>query len=161
VGVGLAFAGLVCMSSPGGWRLDMGLGEWLTVACAGVLAAQIVLIGHVAPGKDAHRLAFVQLVVAALFCLGGMAVFAEPLPAPSGMFVACALGLGAVSAFIQVAMNWAQKTVPPTRAAVLYALQPVWAGVIGYAIGERMSAIALVGAALILMSMVTPARERP
>jgi drug/metabolite transporter (DMT)-like permease len=46
-----------------------------------------------------------------------------------------AVGLGLASAVIQVAMNWAQKSVSPTRATLIYAGEPVWAGVIGRASG--------------------------
>ena len=38
--------------------------------------------------------------------------------------------------FNQVMMCWAQKFVSPTRAVLIYTLEPVFAGIIGYAIGE-------------------------
>jgi drug/metabolite transporter (DMT)-like permease len=41
-----------------------------------------------------------------------------------------------------------------TRAALVYALEPVWAGMFGYLVGERLSAAALVGCGLILMGIV-------
>ena len=58
------------------------------------------------------------------------------------------------SAFIQAAMNWAQKTVSPARATVIYTLEPVWAGLFGRLAGERMSALGLFGAVLILLSVL-------
>jgi len=65
-----------------------------------------------------------------------------------------ALGLGAASAAIQVAMNWAQKSVSPTRATLIYAGEPVWAGIVGRLAGERLPAIALVGAGLIVAAVI-------
>ena len=64
------------------------------------------------------------------------------------------LGLGAMSAAIQVAMNWAQKSVSPTRATLIYAGEPVWAGIVGRIAGERLPAIALVGAGLIVAAVI-------
>jgi drug/metabolite transporter (DMT)-like permease len=45
--------------------------------------------------------------------------------------VVVALGLGIFSAIIQVTMNWAQRSVSPTRATVIYTGEPVWAGIFG------------------------------
>jgi len=55
---------------------------------------------------------------------------------------------------IQVAMNWAQRTVSPTRATVIYAGEPVWAGIFGRLAGERLPGIALLGAALIVAGVI-------
>ena len=45
--------------------------------------------------------------------------------------IVVALGLGIFSAIIQVTMNWAQRSVSPTRATVIYTGEPVWAGIFG------------------------------
>lgn len=62
-------------------------------------------------------------------------------------------------------MNWAQKSVSPTRATIIYAGEPVWAAVIGRIAGERLPLAALIGGALvvlgILASELTPVRRRP
>ena len=41
------------------------------------------------------------------------------------------VALGLASALIQFVMNWAQRMVDPTRAAIIYAGEPVWAGLFG------------------------------
>ena len=64
------------------------------------------------------------------------------------------MGLGAASAVIQVAMNWAQKSVSPTRATLIYAGEPVWAGIAGRLAGERLPGIALLGAVLIVAAVI-------
>jgi drug/metabolite transporter (DMT)-like permease len=51
-------------------------------------------------------------------------------------------------------MNWAQKSVSPTRATLIYAGEPVWAGIAGRLAGERLPAIALVGAGLIVAAVI-------
>jgi len=65
-----------------------------------------------------------------------------------------ALGLGAASALNQVTMNWAQRSVSPTRATVIYTGEPVWAGIFGRLAGERLPLLALVGAAFIVAGVL-------
>ena len=50
--------------------------------------------------------------------------------------------------------NWAQKSVSPTRATLIYAGEPVWAGVIGRIAGERFPPMAMVGAVLIVAAVI-------
>lgn len=59
-----------------------------------------------------------------------------------------------MSAIIQLAMNWAQKSISPTRATLIYAGEPVWAGIVGRLAGEHLSPLALLGGALILIGIV-------
>lgn len=49
------------------------------------------------------------------------------MPPMSTGLIVVALGLGIFSAIIQVTMNWAQRSVSPTRATVIYTGEPVWA----------------------------------
>ena len=51
-------------------------------------------------------------------------------------------------------MNWAQQSVSPTRATLIYAGEPVWAGIAGRLAGERLPGIALLGAALIVAAVI-------
>ena len=57
-------------------------------------------------------------------------------------------------ALIQFVMNWAQRVVDPSRAAIIYAGEPVWAGVIGRIAGERLPLIALFGGALVVLGVL-------
>jgi drug/metabolite transporter (DMT)-like permease len=51
-------------------------------------------------------------------------------------------------------MNWAQRSVSPTRATVIYAGEPVWAGLVGRIAGERLPGVALLGCALIVLGVL-------
>lgn len=154
LGIGLAFAGLVLLSGPNGASLNLSPGEIATVVSAIAIAAEIILISAYAGKVDVRRVTVVQLATASLLSFLMVVPTAEPLPKFSWLLVISAMGLGAASAAIQVAMNWAQKTVSPTRATVIYAGEPVWAGVAGRLAGERLPAIALVGAALIVAGVI-------
>ena len=76
------------------------------------------------------------------------------MPAFSRLWAGAAIGLGLASAVIQLTMNWAQKSVSPTRATVIYAGEPVWGGIVGRLAGDRLPALALVGAALIVAGVL-------
>jgi drug/metabolite transporter (DMT)-like permease len=51
-------------------------------------------------------------------------------------------------------MNWAQRVVDPSRAAIIYAGEPVWAGIIGRIAGERLPVTALFGGALVVLGVL-------
>jgi drug/metabolite transporter (DMT)-like permease len=72
--------------------------------------------------------------------------------------VVVALGLGIFSAIIQVTMNWAQRSVSPTRATVIYTGEPVWADFRPH--GRRaLPLLALVGAAFIVAGVLVSERK--
>ena len=72
----------------------------------------------------------------------------------SWILVAITVGLGLASAFIQMVMNWAQRFVDPAQAAIIYAGEPVWAGIFGRIAGERLPFIALLGGALVVFAVI-------
>ncbi|WP_445500928.1 DMT family transporter [Microvirga sp. G4-2] len=160
-GIAFAFVGLALLAGPDGTSIGLGLGELLTLLCAVAISAEIILIGGFAGKVDARRVTVVQLATTSLLALGLMAPLGEPLPEPSWLLILSAVGLGLASAGIQLAMNWAQKTVSPTRATVIYAGEPVWAGIVGRLYGERLPAAALIGAALIVAGVIVSEMKLP
>ena len=76
--------------------------------------------------------------------------FDAPVPPPPEVLVA-ALYLGLIpSALCGYLQTIAQKTVPPSSAAVVYATDPLWAAFFAYfALHERLGPAGLAGAALI------------
>ncbi|OUD86932.1 EamA-like transporter family protein [Clavibacter michiganensis subsp. michiganensis] len=96
----------------------------------------------------------VQLLVAGALSLACMPLAGEAIPAFSWVWLVAAVALGASSCLIQLTMNWAQRSVSPTRATIIYAGEPVWAGLIGRVAGERLPALAILGAALIVAGTV-------
>ena len=47
-----------------------------------------------------------------------------------------------------------QRSVSPTRATLIYAGEPVWAGIIGRIAGDRLPPLALAGGLLIVAAMI-------
>ncbi|AZH80164.1 MULTISPECIES: DMT family transporter [Microbacterium] len=154
VGAGLAFVGLLLIAGPDAFALSLGAGEIATMISTLPIAAEIILISVFAGRIDLGRITVIQLLTAGVLGLLTMPVVGEGVPEFSWIWVGCAVGLGAASCLIQLTMNWAQKSVSPTRATVIYAGEPVWAGVIGRIAGERLPATALLGGALVVLGIL-------
>lgn len=155
IGINLAFLGLVLLAGPEALQIGLGVGEIATLVGAIAIAAEIILISRFANRVDSKRITVAQLLACGLFALVFAVVSGEALPNVSdGLWIACALGLAVASAVIQFTMNWAQKAVSPTKATLIYAGEPVWAGVVGRIAGERLPALAILGGAFIVLGVI-------
>lgn len=154
IGIVLAFIGLILLAGPDDNLLALGKGEIITLVGAVAIAAEIILISAWAGKVDVKRVTVVQLATASLVAFLAMIPAGESVPPISSGLVIVALGLGIFSAIIQVTMNWAQRSVSPTRATVIYTGEPVWAGIFGRLAGERLPLLALVGAAFIIAGVL-------
>ncbi|MER1978059.1 DMT family transporter [Pseudocitrobacter faecalis] len=153
-GIVLAFIGLIFLAGPNGDLLALGQGELITLASAVAIAAEIILISAWAGKVDVRRVTVVQLATASIVAFAMMVPAGESVPPVSSGLLIVALGLGIFSAIIQVTMNWAQRSVSPTRATVIYTGEPVWAGIFGRLAGERLPVLALLGAAFIVAGVL-------
>jgi len=154
VGAGLAFLGLLLIAGPDAFALTLGSGEILTMISTLPIAAEIILISVFAGRIDLGRITIIQLLTAGVLGLLTMPVVGEGVPEFSWIWVGCAVGLGAASCIIQLTMNWAQKSISPTRATIIYAGEPVWAAAIGRIAGERLPVTALIGGALVVLGIL-------
>ena len=149
-GIALALVGLFLLNDA---TLALGRGEALTLGCALAFGVQIVMLAELAPKHDTHRLNSVQLGVVAVGCLvpglfmGGydFTLQAWWAAAYTGVF-ASAVAFGC--------MVWAQQWVGPSRTALLLMLEPVFAGIAGYLVGDRLGALGIAGALLILAGIL-------
>ncbi|KAA5724082.1 EamA/RhaT family transporter, partial [Acinetobacter baumannii] len=80
----------------------------------------------------------IQLGDASLLSITNMPIQGEhTIPAFSLPLILIAVALVLASALIQFVMKWAQRVVDTSRAAIIYAGEPVCAGIIGRIAGER------------------------
>lgn len=154
IGIVLAFSGLLLLAGPEGNTLTFNVGETATLLSTLAIAAEIILISASAGKVDVKRVTVVQLAVASLMAFLLMLPNGESVPPLTPYLLCSAVGLGLASAVIQVTMNWAQRSVSPTRATVIYSGEPVWAGLVGRIAGERLPAVALLGGALIVVGVL-------
>ena len=161
IGVGAAFAGLVLMTVPSGegaladWS-SVNRGDLLTLACAAAFTFHIIFLGRATKRNRFEPIAFLQIAVAAALMIGTIPFVEEPRIAWSAR-VLWAIGitgvLGTAAAFTIQA--WAQQFTPPTHTVLIFALEPVFAMLTSYVVlGERMTARATAGAALILAGVL-------
>ena len=132
VGVGVATVGLYLLT---GAQLALDAGELATLLGAALFAVWIVY-----QGEYAHRLhpipfTTVQLVVIAVLCLPPTAAQGVGRLTGLALFAAAFTGVAcsAVALSLQV---WGQRRIPPSRTALILLLEPVFAGIAGYASGS-------------------------
>lgn len=136
--------------------LEIHLGDLLVLVCAVFTALHIVVLSEVSKKVEASVLAFVQVAIVGIFSL--IWSFMDKgfqMPA-SGSVISAILVIGVVGTaaayFIQTK---AQMTSPPERIALILVLEPVFGGFFGYFLGgDRLGAVNLVGACLIVAGMV-------
>lgn len=150
----LAFAGLILISGAAGLSLSFDRGQWLTLAGALGAAFEIVLIGRSSLSADPRRIAIVQLATVGVISLAVEAVRGGSMFSLAPFPLAAMLGMGLATAFVLVAQNWAQRTVPANRATLIYALEPVWAALVGAVFGELYTTTQIIGGMLIVASVV-------
>ncbi|PHI96666.1 hypothetical protein BG621_02590 [Parasaccharibacter apium] len=154
IGIFLAFVGLVLLAEPWKTGLTMSSGDGLTLLGTFSYAFEIICVGLFALETDSRRMAFVQLVAGALLSFVLMPVVGEHIPAFSWGWMSCALVMGVVSAATQLVLNWAQKTVSPTKATIIYASEPIWGGLVGFFTGDVLTITTLVGAGFIVAGVL-------
>ncbi|MBB3173789.1 drug/metabolite transporter (DMT)-like permease [Endobacter medicaginis] len=159
IGALAGFAGLALIAGPvSGGSL---LGELQAIGCALAFGFEIILIGRVAARVDARRFAVVQVVTVSLASLAAMPLLGEHPVWPDARLALCVLYLGLASAIVQAVVSWAQRVVSPTRATIIYATEPVWAGLIGAAAGEPIGWRAACGAVLIGLGVLSSSLPLP
>ena len=156
-GVVLATAGagiLGLNSEIGAAGLDIaafGVPEWLTVACALLFAMHILATDKVTKQVDPMQISLTSfgvvslagLVVCATMLLFG---FAEPISAADSIallsswkFTLSIICLGALGSLVAIGLlNYCQRFISPLRAAILYALEPVWALLVSISLGMEL-----------------------
>jgi drug/metabolite transporter (DMT)-like permease len=149
LGVALAVTGLALLS---GVSAGSVTGDLMVLAAAALYALQIALMERLAPRYD--PLAFTTAEMGAAFVgFAVIAVAAGQLELPRG-----ATGWGALlvtgifaSAFGYLVQAWAQQRTSATRTALVFALEPVFAGIFGFALaGDRLGVVGWTGCAVIL-----------
>jgi drug/metabolite transporter (DMT)-like permease len=159
-GAGLAFAGLVLLTTPPGAGLALfsgiGLGEWLCLGCAMGFAAHLLTLARAAPRVSARRLGTLQIGFAAVVMLVTLPLDGRPhLHATPIVWAALAVTAVLATAAAFTIQSWAQQHMPASHTALIFTLEPVFAWLTSLLFfGEQMGRRALLGAALILAGIL-------
>ncbi len=161
VGALAAFAGLYFLAVPPSGLATLNRGDLLVLGCALMFALHVITIGHYTVHYSAGALTLIQVAVTALFTCLCVPIFAlAGLDKPriawtSGLVVAVLVtGIFATALAFSVQV-WAQQYTSANHAAIIFTLEPVFAGLTSFAFyHERLGARALAGAALILAGIL-------
>lgn len=166
-GAVVALLGLYFLSGASG-AVGFGIGERLTLISAFAYALHIVFTGVCARKSNLYGFVIVQFIcvcvcalIAAVFTPhaefeGEIRVLGNLIFSPSFDFV-FALVLTSIFATVAafVIQTMAQnRGVSEIKTVLIFALEPVSAGIMGYAFGEKLSALQILGAALILAGIL-------
>lgn len=155
IGVALCLTGLVLLADPATLALSSQSGELVTLVSTLAIAFEIVMIGIFATRVDVRAVSILQLAFVAGVAFLLMPILGEAAPDPiPALFWQVTLTMGLASALIQLLMNWAQRTVSPTRATLIYSSEPVWAGIIGWIAGDRLGLLGIIGCGVILTGVL-------
>ena len=159
----LATVGLGVLALHG---LALGYGELLTLVSAVIYAGHIVALGRFSTPETTLSLSLVQLIVitlvsaiAALWPTAGTGGGIQ-LPNNAGDWLIVLYLALVASALTMVLQTWAQARIEPSRAAVIMAMEPVWAAAFAVALGgETITLRMIIGGLAIVSAMYLV--ERP
>jgi drug/metabolite transporter (DMT)-like permease len=167
-GVLAALAGLYFLTVPSSGLGDLNRGDLLVLCAAVAFALHIIAIGHYAPRHSVGVLNFLQVAMTMLliFAVGPLLSTAhwESLHvAWTGRLLAAVLVTGVLATAVAFSVQvWAQQHTSPSHAAILFALEPVFAGLTSFLFfHERLGWRALAGAALILAGILLAELKGP
>ncbi|KUP25266.1 DMT family transporter [Paenibacillus sp. DMB5] len=159
----IAVAGLYLLTFTGS-AFSLGLGDSLVLLCAVAFALQIAYTGVYAPRYPALPLATLQLAVVGLLSIVASLIFDGSVPLLQSrelvrepdVLWALLISIGPTSAFAFWIQTACQKYTTPSRVAIIYAMEPVFAAFTGLVFGgEKLGLSAGLGCLLILAAMLT------
>jgi drug/metabolite transporter (DMT)-like permease len=134
--------------------LSFGLGALLTVTAALLFAGQIVGLGFWSSAQDAYGLATVQLLTVAACCWLATVPHGPRLPAALSDWAAVVVTAVVATAIAFVVQSWAQSQLSTTGAAVVLTMEPVFAALAAWIVGERLGWPVIVGGGLVVVAML-------
>jgi drug/metabolite transporter (DMT)-like permease len=158
----LAMAGLGVLTLSG---FSVGYGEALVLVSSVLYALHIVGLGAWSRSStDAIGLSIVQLAVVSVICLtvtlpGGITLPDRPQDWLAVIYMAVF-----AAALAMLGQTWAQAHLPPTRAAIIMTMEPVFAALFAVLFGGESATLRMVlGGAMVLTAMfiveLTPRRS--
>jgi len=155
IGVTIAATGLGLMTNSG-WALEMGKGDLLTLGCAVVFALHIMVLGYYSRRMEFEWLTLLQIGTCAAIGLASFWWVETPVLRWSRqVFIAIAVTSLLATALAFTVQTWAQQYTTPTRTALIFALEPVFAWATSFMLtSEVLSRRAAVGALCILAGIL-------
>jgi drug/metabolite transporter (DMT)-like permease len=155
-GIALAVVGIWLLATSGG--IGFNRGDLLSTICAFFIAGHIITVSKVLKDDDVYLVSMIQFATVAI--IAGLATLAVPLPTFSASPVAlltvvyCAIFPTVVCFTLQ---NTFQRYVTPTRAGLIYTMDPVWSLLAGlFILEEHLKPLEWLGCSLIFLAALLP-----
>jgi len=156
-GIVVATAGMAFLSLPSlTANASMNRGDLLTVGCALAFAFHLLILGYYAQRERVEAVALGQVTCTALLSAASL-VFEPPraIWSPEVVFGVVSTGIFA-TALAFALQTWGQKHTTPTRTALIFTLEPVFALVAAVLVGgEQLTHPRILGGCLILAGILT------
>lgn len=154
LGICLAATGLaaLCLGS----SLTVNPGDAIVLACAACIAMQIILTGRYAKDDSTVWLAGIQIGTVAFLSIGCAGLRGEPVlvwkPEIFWALMLCAVLASSFAFWAQTAM---QRYTIPSKAALIFCMEPVFGAVCAWLVrGEQLGGSGVFGAGLIVVGML-------
>jgi drug/metabolite transporter (DMT)-like permease len=150
--VALATAGLAVLTLNG---FSVGYGEAITLVAAILYALHIVGLGAWAGAREAMGMTIVQLVVITVVCFVATVPDGIVLPSTPRDWLSVVYMAVFAGALALAGQTWAQAHLPPTRAAIIMSMEPVFAAFFAVLLGgESMTIRMAAGGLMVLTAML-------
>lgn len=152
-GIVVVLLGLFLLTSPGG-ELALNRGDWLTLGCAVAFSAYIIGVGAWSSPETRAVLSTVQCLTVAAFSLPGLDLQKTQFATGPEFWLALAyLAIPGTVIVVLLQMRF-QPLTTPSRAGVIFALEPVFAMLYAILLGlEEASHRAVIGAAIVTLGV--------
>ena len=150
--VAVATVGLAVLTLGG---LSVGYGEALIFVAAMIYALHIVGLGAWSEPHQALGMSIVQLLVITVICTLCTAPNGIVLPTRLDDWLSILYMAVFAGAAAMIGQTWAQAHLPPTRAAIIMSMEPVFAALFAVLLGgESMTVRMVFGGLLVLAAML-------
>ena len=156
IGIALAASGIALLAGSGGGGFNRG--DLLSTFCAFMIACHIITVSKVLKDDDVYLVTLVQFSTVAI--IAGCASLLLPLPSfsitqPAALAILYCAVFPTVFCF--TLQNIYQRYVTPTRAGLIYTLDPVWSLIAGFfVLGERLNGREWIGCGIIFLAALLP-----
>ncbi len=149
----ISITGLALLSGTSISDARLNIGDSLIFLCAILWAVQIVLTNIYSKDSDVNYITATQMITVFILSLGfsyGKIRFRFPLWIWVSLFF-----LGTIAGYFAILVEtYSLKYIDPDRAAIIFTLEPVFAGLASFVfLGETLTPKGIIGAILILVSM--------
>jgi drug/metabolite transporter (DMT)-like permease len=159
-GIALAAVGIWLLATSGG--VGFNRGDMISTICAFFIACHILTVSKVLRDDDVYLISMVQFATVAV--ISGITTLVISLPpfsvSTTGVMtvVYCAIFPTVICFTMQ---NVYQRYVTPTRAGLIYTLDPVWSLLAGFLVlGEHLRPLEWLGCGLIFLAALLPLTVR-